>query len=198
MSTCIAATEMLEDAVEEMERRGGVVRESNRPRLRWPASAPVFTPLILIVDEAQNAFMSPAVGPDKSAPTAGSKNTSRYFMAARKNPEPGPRGERPAVAGHPGPDQQNLPKLVREGAHIRAALALGTEEQARMALGDKAVNAGAAPHKLRQRPGQGTVVVAGDGVDFPVGEPHMTVWTHFIDGDDATAIAERAKTPRTR
>ncbi len=47
------------------------------------------------------------------------------------------------------PAGQNLPELVREGAHIRVSPVLGTESQARTALGDKAVNGGAAPHLLR-------------------------------------------------
>jgi S-DNA-T family DNA segregation ATPase FtsK/SpoIIIE len=96
------------------------------------------------------------------------------------------------------PTNENLPKLVREGAHIRAALALGTEEQARMALGDKAVNGGAAPHDLRVGMDKGTLVLAGDGVPLPPGQSSMTVRTHYIDTDTATEIADRAKALRKR
>ena len=94
------------------------------------------------------------------------------------------------------PTDQNLPKLVREGAHIRASLVVGTEEQARMAVGDKAVNSGAAPHKLRQGLDKGTVVVAGDGVPLPAGQASITIRTHFVDGAAAAEIAERAKARR--
>ncbi|WP_414641646.1 ATP-binding protein [Actinocrinis sp.] len=181
----IQATEMLEDGVEEMERR-----------LMAPQGT-VFTPLILIVDEAQNAFMNPAIGPDKR-PYGGSKNTSRYFMAARKIHNQGRAVDVLLWQGTQDPTDQNLPKLVREGAHIRACLAVGTEEQSRMALGDKAVNAGAAPHKLRTGLDKGTVVVAGDGVALAPGQSSITIRTHYIDTDTATSIAQRAKTLRQR
>ncbi len=95
------------------------------------------------------------------------------------------------------PTDQNLPKLVREGAHIRASLVLGTESQARMALGDKAIDGGAAPHKLRQGLDKGTVVVAGDGVKLAPGQSSVTIRTHFIDGDAAAEIADRAKARRS-
>jgi S-DNA-T family DNA segregation ATPase FtsK/SpoIIIE len=86
---------------------------------------------------------------------------------------------------------------VREGAHIRASLVVGTEEQARMAIGDKAVDGGAAPHKLRQGLDKGTVVVAGDGVKLEPGQSSITIRTHFISGEDAMEIADRAKARRS-
>jgi S-DNA-T family DNA segregation ATPase FtsK/SpoIIIE len=194
-----ATTEMLEAAVEEMERRNLAVQESGstegitRNMERTPGSG--FHPLILLVDEAQVAFMCPAVGADKR-PYGGSKATSRYFMAARKLHNQGRAVNVLLWQGTQDPTDQNLPKLVREGAHIRASLALGTESQSRMALGDKAVEAGAAPHKLRQGMDKGTLVVAGDGVKLVPGQSSTTVRTHFIGGEDATALAERAKTRR--
>jgi S-DNA-T family DNA segregation ATPase FtsK/SpoIIIE len=75
---------------------------------------------------------------------------------------------------------------------------VGTEAQARMALGEKAVDGGAAPHKLRPGLDKGTLVVAGDGVPLEPGQFSLTIRTHYIDGDDATAIAERAKALRQR
>ena len=181
----IAATEMLEEGVAEMERR-----------LMAPEGT-VFTPLILVVDEAQNAFMNPAIGPDKR-PYGGSRNTSRYFMAARKIHNQGRAVDVLLWQGTQDPTDQNLPKLVREGAHIRASLAVGTEAQARMALGEKAVDGGAAPHKLRPGLDKGTLVVAGDGVPLEPGQFSLTIRTHYIDTEQATEIAERAKALRTR
>ncbi len=70
----IRATEMVEDAVEEMNRRIEARRKD--PSI-------VFEPLIVVVDEAQLAFMCPVVGDDKR-PYGGSKATSRYFMGVRK------------------------------------------------------------------------------------------------------------------
>ncbi|MEV6832845.1 FtsK/SpoIIIE domain-containing protein [Amycolatopsis sp. NPDC051102] len=191
---CIQATELLEWGVEEMERRllafdgdkyrNGVPRELAKP------GGP-FAPIVLLVDEAQQAFMNPAVD-DQKNPYGGQTSKSRYFMAARKIHNQGRAVNVVLWEGTQDPTDQNLPKLVREGAHVRAALALGTESQSRMALGDKAVDGGAAPHELRSGLDKGTLVVAGEGVPLPAGQASMTVRTHFIDGDDAATVIERA------
>ncbi|WP_037863521.1 FtsK/SpoIIIE domain-containing protein [Streptomyces sp. NRRL S-340] len=182
----IQATEMVEDAVEEMNRR---IEE----RRQNPAA--VFPPLIVLVDEAQLAFMCPVVGDDKR-PYGGSKATSRYFMAVRKIHNQGRAVDVLMWQGTQDPTDQNLPKLVREGAHTRASLVVGTESQSRMALGDKAVNGGAAPHLLRQGLDKGTLVVASDGIAIPAGQASITVRTHFIDDEPAAEIAARAKALR--
>ncbi|MFE6177836.1 ATP-binding protein [Streptomyces sp. NPDC056464] len=182
----IEATEMVEGLVEEMNRR--IAARQADPTV-------VFDPLIGIVDEAQVAFMCPAVDDDKR-PYGGSKATSRYFMAVRKVHNQGRVVDVLMHEGTQDPTDQNLPKLVREGAHTRASLALGTEAQAVMALGEKAVNGGAAPHLLRQGLDKGTLVVASDGIDIPKGQSSITVRTHFIGDDDAKAIAARAKALR--
>ncbi|ALV34173.1 FtsK/SpoIIIE domain-containing protein [Streptomyces sp. CdTB01] len=182
----IQATEMVEDAVEEMNRR---IEE----RRRDPSI--VFEPLIVVVDEAQLAFMCPVIGDDKR-PYGGSKATSRYFMAVRKIHNQGRAVDVLMWQGTQDPTDQNLPKLVREGAHTRASLVLGTESQARMALGDKAVDGGAAPHLLRQGLDKGTLVVASDGITIPAGQASITVRTHFIDDEPAAEIADRAKALR--
>ncbi|MCP3766402.1 FtsK/SpoIIIE domain-containing protein [Streptomyces sp. MAR25Y5] len=182
----IDATEMVEDAVEEMNRR---IEE----RRRNPSI--VFEPLIVLVDEAQLAFMCPVVGEDKR-PYGGAKATSRYFMAVRKIHNQGRAVDVLMWQGTQDPTDQNLPKLVREGAHTRASLVLGTESQARMALGDKAVDGGAAPHLLRQGLDKGTLVVASDGITIPAGQASITVRTHFIDEEPAAEVADRAKALR--
>ncbi len=179
----IEATEMLEDLVTEMERR-----------IQAPPGT-VFTPLIGIVDEAQVAFMCPVLDSEKR-PYGGSKATARYFMAARKIHNQGRAVDVLLFQGTQDPTDQNLPKLVREGAHTRASLALGTESQARMALGDKAVDGGAAPNLLRPGLDKGTVVVASDGINIPAGQAAITVRTHYISTDDAAEIATRAKALR--
>ncbi|MGW1027810.1 ATP-binding protein [Streptomyces sp. NPDC002577] len=179
----IQVTEMVEGAVEEMNRR-----------LTAPPGT-VFPPLIVLVDEAQVAFMCPVKDEDKR-PYGGSKSNSRYFMAVRKIHNQGRAVNVLMWQGTQDPTDQNLPKLVREGAHTRASLALGTESQARMALGDKAVDGGAAPNLLRPGLDKGTVVVASDGIEIPAGQASITVRTHYIDTDDATALADRAKALR--
>ncbi|MEV8595649.1 ATP-binding protein [Streptomyces sp. NPDC052012] len=176
----IQVTEMVEDAVEEMNRR-----------LQAPPGT-AFPPLIVIVDEAQVAFMCPVKDEDKR-PYGGSSSTSRYFMAARKIHNQGRAVNVLLWQGTQDPTDQNLPKLVREGAHTRASLALGTESQARMALGDKAVDGGAAPNLLRPGLDKGTLVVASDGIEIPKGQSSITVRTHYISTDDAELIAARAK-----
>ncbi|MFC8789695.1 FtsK/SpoIIIE domain-containing protein [Streptomyces cinereoruber] len=179
----IEATEMVEAVVAEMERR-----------IQAPPGTK-FTPLICLVDEAQIAFMSPAIGDDKR-PYGGTKATSRYFQAVRKIHNQGRAVDVLMWQGTQDPTNENLPKLVREGAHTRISLVLGTESQARMALGDNAVEGGAAPHMLRQGLDKGTVVVASDGIKIPAGQSSITVRTHYIDTETATVIAERAKALR--
>jgi S-DNA-T family DNA segregation ATPase FtsK/SpoIIIE len=179
----IQVTEMVEDAVQEMNRR-----------IQAPPGT-VFPALIVLVDEAQVAFMCPAKDEDKR-PYGGSKANSRYFMAARKIHNQGRAVNVLLWQGTQDPTDQNLPKLVREGAHTRASLALGTESQARMALGDKAVDGGAAPNLLRPGLDQGTLVVASDGIEIPKGQSSITVRTHYISTDDAKQIAARARALR--
>ncbi|MER5884244.1 FtsK/SpoIIIE domain-containing protein [Streptomyces sp. NPDC001941] len=178
------ATEMLEEGVAEMERR-----------IQAPPGT-TFAPLILIVDEAQVAFMCPAVGDDKR-PYGGTRATSRYFNAARKIHNQGRAVDVLLWQGTQDPTDQNLPKLVREGAHTRISLVLGSESQSRMALGDKAVDGGAAPHLLRQGLDKGTVVIASDGITIPAGQASLTVRTHYISTDDAAVIADRARALRS-
>ncbi|CDR07329.1 FtsK/SpoIIIE domain-containing protein [Streptomyces iranensis] len=182
----IEATEMVEGLVVEMNRRIEARRLDPKA---------VFAPLIGIVDEAQVAFMCP-VKDEENRPYGGSKATSRYFMAVRKVHNQGRAVDVILWEGTQDPTDQNLPKLVREGAHTRASLALGTESQARMALGDKAVDGGAAPHLLRQGLDKGTLVVASDGIEIPKGQSSLTVRTHYIDDDQAEAIINRAKALR--
>lgn len=179
----IEVTEMVEGAVEEMNRR-----IQAPPGTKFPA-------LVVLVDEAQVAFMCP-VKDDKKRPYGGSKANSRYFMAVRKIHNQGRAVNVLMWQGTQDPTDQNLPKLVREGAHTRASLALGTESQARMALGDKAVDGGAAPNLLRPGLDRGTLVVASDGIAIPAGQASITVRTHYIDDDDAKAITDRAKALR--
>ncbi|SCD64404.1 FtsK/SpoIIIE domain-containing protein [Streptomyces sp. PpalLS-921] len=179
----IQATEMVEGLVAEMERR-----------IQAPPGTK-FTPLVGIVDEAQLAFMCPVVDSEKR-PYGGSKATSRYFMAVRKVHNQGRAVDVTLWEGTQDPTDQNLPKLVREGAHTRASLVLGTESQARMALGDKAIDGGAAPHLLRQGLDKGTLVVASDGITIPAGQASITVRTHYITDDQALEIANRARALR--
>ncbi|MEU4925125.1 FtsK/SpoIIIE domain-containing protein [Streptomyces yokosukanensis] len=179
----IQVTEMVEGAVDEMNRR-----------IQAPPGT-VFPPLIVLVDEAQVAFMCPAKDEDKR-PYGGAKANSRYFMAVRKIHNQGRAVNVLMWQGTQDPTNENLPKLVREGAHTRASLALGTESQARMALGDKAVDGGAAPNLLRPGLDQGTLVLASSGIDIPAGQSSITVRTHYIDDDAAKAITDRAKALR--
>jgi S-DNA-T family DNA segregation ATPase FtsK/SpoIIIE len=150
----------------------------------------------VIVDEAQIAYGSGAVDANK-IPFGGSKATSRYFRAIKAIHDQGRAVNVTTWEGTQDPTNENLPKRSREGNHIRASLVLGTEAQARMAVGDAAIDGGAAPHKLRQGLDKGTVVVAGDGLKLAAGQTSVTVRTHYIDGDQAKEIADRAKARRT-
>lgn len=197
----IAATEMLEAMVEEMERRLTALEQSGatdgvtREMARRPGSG--FHPIVGIVDEAQVAYMCPAVDENR-IPYGGQKATSRYLNVVRKIHNQGRAVNVTLWEGTQDPTDRNLPKLSREGNHVRASLVLGTESQARMALGDAAVDGGAAPHQLRQGLDKGKVVVAGDGIERAPGESSITVRTHFISGKDAVVIGDRVKALRAR
>ncbi|MEU0931052.1 FtsK/SpoIIIE domain-containing protein [Streptomyces malaysiensis] len=200
------ATHMVEEGVEEMQRRGELMRELSAKG--WSQDKiladPRFDPLVLIVDEAQVAYGSGARetyvtenGTVKyGAPYGGQKQTSRYFQAIKKIHDQGRAVSVTTWEGTQDPTDQNLPARSRAGNHIRASLVVGTESQAKMALGEAPVDAGAAPHKLRQGLDKGTLVVAGDGIKLAPGQPSITVRTHFIDIDPAKEIAERAKARR--
>ncbi|MHB6909004.1 FtsK/SpoIIIE domain-containing protein [Streptomyces sp. DB-54] len=200
------ATHMVEGGVEEMMRRIDLMRDLTAKG--WSQDKIMadlrFNPLVLIVDEAQVAYGSGAVetfvsdsgAVRKGAPYGGSKNDSRYFQAVKKVHDQGRAVNVTIWEGTQDPTNENLPKRSREGNHIRASLVLGTESQARMAVGDSAVDAGAAPHKLRQGLDKGTLVVAGDGIKLAPGQPSVTVRTHFINIDPAKEIAARAKARR--
>ncbi|OLL89906.1 hypothetical protein Ae406Ps2_6385c [Pseudonocardia sp. Ae406_Ps2] len=201
----IAATEMLEHVVDEMQRRLASLDRDRYPDgvtrdlARKPGSG--FHPLFAIVDEAQQAYMCPVLDTDRN-PYGGRTSRSRFFMAVRKLHNQGRAVNVHLWQGTQDPTDQNLPKLVREGAHIRGSLVVGTESQARMAVGDKAVDGGAAPHLLRQGIDKGTLVLNGVGMDLPAGESSIILRTHFISGDEATelvtrATAQRAKTGHT-
>ncbi|MFE1024953.1 FtsK/SpoIIIE domain-containing protein [Streptomyces sp. NPDC058818] len=194
------AVEMVEWGVEEMQRRialleqsgatDGVTRDMARSDQR-------FRPVVFIVDEAQVAYGCGAKGPD-GYPYGGSKATSRYFMAVKRIHDQGRAVNVTIWEGTQDPTDQNLPKRSREGNHIRGSLVVGTEAQAKMALGEAPVDAGAAPHKLRRGLDKGTLVVAGEGIDLEPGQASVTVRTHFVSGEDAVVVADRAKALRQR
>ena len=195
----MAATHMVEAGVVEMEKRTDLMRELTEQG--WSQDRiladPRFAPLVVIVDEAQKAYGSSAQG-DDGRPYGGVKNTSRYFQGVKAIHDQGRAVNVTIAEGVQDPTDQNLPKRSREGNHIRASLVVGTEAQGAMALGENAVNAGAAPHELRQGADKGTLVVAGDitAYDMPQGQVYTTIRTHYIGAEDAVAIAERAKALR--
>ncbi|WP_031144536.1 MULTISPECIES: hypothetical protein [Streptomyces] len=162
---------------------------------RWPAQTPASGPVVLIVDEAQVAYGCGAKSED-GRPYGGSKATSRYFQAVKKIHDQGRAVNVTIWEGTQDPTDGNLPKRSREGNHIRGSLVLGTESQAKMALGEAPVDAGAAPHNIRRGKDRGTLVVAGEGIPLEAGESSVTVRTHFISGEDALVLTERAKARR--
>lgn len=180
----VQVTDMVEDVFEEMQ-----------SRLLAPKGT-VFPPLVVIVDEAQVAYGSGAIGKDKR-PYGGSRATSRYFQAVKGIHDQGRAVNVTIWEGTQDPTDQNLPKRSREGNHIRASLVLGTESQAKMALGDSPVEAGAAPHKLRQGLDKGQLVVAGSGLQMAPGQVSVNVRTHYINDDEAKEITARARALRS-
>lgn len=184
-SHIVAATEMMEDSVDEMNRR-----------LATPGGT--WTPRVTIVDEAQKAYMCP-LKDEQGHQYGGKKADSRFFKAARELHNQGRVVDALLWQGTQDPTNENLPEMVREGAHIRGCLAIGTPGKAKMAIGENAINGGAAPHLLRPGLDKGTLVVAGDLSAFgdrDVAQSSVTVRTYFIDHEPACEIAERAKVLR--
>lgn len=192
------ATDMAEWGVEEMQKRIALLEESGATdgvTREMARTDPRFRPIVLIVDEAQVAYGCGAKSED-GRPYGGSKATSRYFQAVKRIHDQGRAVNVTIWEGTQDPTDENLPKRSREGNHIRGSLVLGTESQAKMALGEAPVDAGAAPHKLRRGLDKGTLVVAGEGIPMEAGQASVTVRTHFISGEDAIAITDRAKALR--
>jgi S-DNA-T family DNA segregation ATPase FtsK/SpoIIIE len=192
------ATDMVEWGVDEMQKRIALLEESGATdgvTREMARTDPRFRPVVLIVDEAQVAYGCGAKSED-GRPYGGSKATSRYFQAVKKIHDQGRAVNVTIWEGTQDPTDENLPKRSREGNHIRGSLVLGTESQAKMALGEAPVDAGAAPHKLRRGKDRGTLVVAGEGIPLESGEASVTVRTHFISGEDALVLTERAKARR--
>lgn len=138
----ISVTEMVEGVFEEMQRR-----------LQAPPGT-VFTPLVAIVDEAQVAYGCGAVD-KKKLPYGGAKATSRYFRAVKGIHDQGRAVNVTIWEGTQDPTNENLPKRSREGNHVRASLVLGTEAQARMALGEAPVDSRRGPAQAPPGPRQG-------------------------------------------
>lgn len=189
------AVDMVEWGVDEMQARIALLEESGATdgvTREMARTDPRFRPVVLIVDEAQVAYGCGAKS-DDGRPYGGSKATSRYFQAVKKIHDQGRAVNVTIWEGTQDPTDENLPKRSREGNHIRGSLVLGTESQAKMALGEAPVDAGAAPHKLRRGKDRGTLVVAGEGIPLESGEASVTVRTHFISGEDAQVLTDRAK-----
>ncbi|MGW0347577.1 FtsK/SpoIIIE domain-containing protein [Streptomyces anthocyanicus] len=189
------ATDMVEWGVDEMQTRIALLEESGATdgvTREMARTDPRFRPIVIIVDEAQVAYGCGAKS-DDGRPYGGSRATSRYFQAVKRIHDQGRAVNVTIWEGTQDPTDENLPKRSREGNHIRGSLVLGTESQAKMALGEAPVDAGAAPHKLRRGLDKGTLVVAGEGIPMEAGQASVTVRTHFISGEDALAVLERAK-----
>ncbi|MFJ3287075.1 FtsK/SpoIIIE domain-containing protein [Streptomyces sp. NPDC086669] len=193
------AVDMVEWGVAEMQRRIALLEESGATdgvTRDMARNDERFRPVVLIVDEAQVAYGCGAKSLD-GRPYGGSKATSRYFQAVKKIHDQGRAVNVTIWEGTQDPTNENLPKRSREGNHIRGSLVLGTEAQAVMALGEAPVAAGAAPHKLRRGLDKGTLVVAGEGIKLEAGQASVTVRTHFISGEDAITLTDRAKARRS-
>ncbi|WP_051343326.1 FtsK/SpoIIIE domain-containing protein [Pseudonocardia spinosispora] len=195
----IATCDMLEAAVAEMARRYEVWREMGRKGDIARADAGPgsgFEPLFVVVDEVQKLYGCATEHPD-GGDIGGNGKKSRAARAAQALHDQARAVNIHLLQFSQNPTNANFPAIVREGAMIRASLFVGTESIAKMALGEAAVDTGAAPHALRPGLDRGTVVLApGESMDLPNGATHTTVRTHFINTTQAHDIAERAKTLR--
>ncbi|MFJ8912339.1 DUF308 domain-containing protein [Amycolatopsis sp. NPDC102389] len=192
----IATCDMLEGGEAEMQnryerwramgRKGDVGRADSQP-------GSGFEPLFIVVDEVQKLYGCTVEHPD-GGDIGGNGKKSRAARAAQALHDQGRAVNVHLMQFSQNPTNANFPAIVREGAMIRASLFVGTESIAKMALGEAAVDTGAAPHALRAGLDRGTVVLApGESMDLPNGATHTTVRTQFINTEQSHTIADRAK-----
>lgn len=196
----IETADMLAYAMAEYESRmarwkamggkGDIDRASSQP-------GSGFEPMVIVIDEAQKLYTCSTEHPD-GGEIGGNGKKAKAARTAQAIHDQARAANIWLVQFAQNPTNANLPAIVREGAFIRASLFVGTESVAKMALGESAVDTGAAPHALRQGKDRGTVVLApGESMDLPGGASHTTVRTHYISTKDAYDVAERAKALRS-
>jgi S-DNA-T family DNA segregation ATPase FtsK/SpoIIIE len=186
-----AAVVMLEDLVSEMQRRYDekaakritLTRELSRRR------GSGFHPIYAIVDECQVMYMAGKAA--DGSQLGGSKDDARAQKAAKRLHDQARAVNIHLMQATQRPDPQTVPVRVREGAHVRASLYVPNINAARMILAD-AADRGARPYDLRAGRDAGTVVVAGEVEDIPLGQAFAIVRTHFVTKEQAQKVAARA------
>lgn len=183
-ATCV----MLEDLVEEMQRRYDKKRElgivGSIPRELSRRKGSGFHPIFAIVDECQVLYAAPH-------PVGGAKDDARAWRAAKRLHDQARAVNIHLWQATQRPDNRTLPVMVREGAHVRAALNVPNETTAKMVLAD-AADRGARPQDLRPGRDAGTVVATGELEAIPAGLAFIIIRTHAVDGPSAWAVAKRA------
>ncbi|MFC5997097.1 FtsK/SpoIIIE domain-containing protein [Pseudonocardia hispaniensis] len=186
-----AAVVMLEELVAEMQRRFdektakglSLTRELSRRR------GSGFHPIYAVVDECQVMYMAGKAS--DGSQLGGSKDDARAQKAAKRLHDQARAVNIHLMQATQRPDPQTVPVRVREGAHVRASLYVPNISAARMILAD-AADRGARPYDLRAGRDAGTVVVAGEVEDIPLGQAFAVVRTHYVTKQQAERVAARA------
>jgi len=197
----LATAVMLEAAVREMRRRydakrdaeivGNITRELSRRK------GSGFHPIYLVLDEIQIGYAS--MVEDSDGPVGGKGKNGRLKIAAKRLHDQARAVNIHLLQATQRPsDNDGIPAVVREGAHIRASLHVPNLSAAKMVLGDVA-DMGARPQDLRSELDAGTVVLTGACSEaISRGQVCQIVRTHFIDTPQAWEIAKRAKEIRVK
>lgn len=192
---------MLEKLVAEMRRRyeakrlAGIVGNITREMSRKQGSG--FHPIYAIADEIQIGYASLAA--DDAGPVGGKGKEARLKIAAKRLHDQARAVNIHLLQATQRPsDNDGIPAVVREGAHVRASLHVPNLAAAKMVLGDVA-EMGARPQDLRSELDAGTVVLTGAAPEaIPRGQACQIVRTHYISTKEAWALAARAKEIRVR
>lgn len=183
-ATCV----MLEDLVEEMQRRydakraQGIRGSITRELSRQPGSG--FHPIYGIVDECQVLYA-------EQHPIGGTKGDARAWRAAKRLHDQARAVNIHLWQATQRPDDRTLPVQVREGAHVRISLYVPNYTTAKMVVAD-AADMGARPQDLRPGKDAGTIVATGEFDDIPDGMAFLIVKSHYVSTQDAYSVIDRA------
>ncbi|CAM4024953.1 hypothetical protein KIPE111705_36935 [Kibdelosporangium persicum] len=183
-ATCV----MLEDLVEEMQRRyeakraAGIRGNITRELSRQPGSG--FHPIYAFVDEVQVLYA-------EQHPIGGTKADARAWRAAKRLHDQARAVNIHLYQATQRPDDRTLPVAVREGAHVRASLYVPNHPTAKLVLAD-AADMGARPQDLRPGRDAGTVVLTGEVDDIPDGMAFVISKSHYVSTQDAYGVIDRA------
>ena len=163
---------MVEGVVDEMERR-----------IQAPPGT-VFPPLVGIVDEAQVAFMCPAIGRGQAA-LRRLQGHLPLLHGRPQDPQPGPRGQRDCCGRAPRtPPTRTFPSSSARAPTPAPPSSWAPSRRPAWRSGTRPSTAAPPRTCCARASTRAPLVVASDGIAIPAGQASITVRTHYIDDDD--------------